>query len=539
MAFLRIDRKTSGSYLSIAETYRTDQGKVRSRILFNLGKKEQYTPDQLKRIGSRLYELGGGELKELLGIDTTEIARYNYGYYQVYINCLRYFGLDRVLENIGKKHSKLKFDPLNATMLMLVERLHDPCSKRANYNNQSEYIGITPIDLQHIYRCLDKLADYNKLIQRHIYQKGRDLFNQELDVVFYDVTTLYFDSEVEEPGKLRQSGFSKDGKIGKTQVLFGMLIDRYKQPIGYRIYSGGTYEGHTFKDVINDLKREYQIDKVIVVADRGMLSAKNLEITIDNGYEFIVGERLRKLPAPVKEYLLNLENYVQDWIYIDSEDKEVIVRYCALEYMNRTIIGTYSLKRAAKDKSERENKLLTSQKLLANPSLIGKKASRYFLKKQGKQTYLLDSKKIEADEKHDGFLAISTNNTNLSMSEILDQYKQLYRIEHTFRTFKSHLETRPMFHWNDKRIEGHICLCYIAFALLNRTLLKLESAGIKVTESQLRKLLDKMQLSLLEHEGKKIYLRSAQQPGEAHIQKQLGVKTMPNIIPVDQINQFV
>ena len=538
MAFLRIDRKASGNYLSIAETYRTEQGKVRSRILFNLGKKEQYTPEQLRRIGTRLYELGGGDLKELLGITTREIARYNYGYYQVYLNMLKYFGLDNVLKDIGKKH-KLKFDLLNATMLMLLERLNDPSSKRSNYFNQTEYLGIEPVDLQHLYRALDKLADYNNLIQKHIYQKGRDLFNQKLDVVFYDVTTLYFDSEVEDPGKLRQLGFGKDGKIGKTQILFCMLIDRYKQPIGYRIFEGNKFEGHTFEDAINDLKNRFQIDKVIVVADRGMLSMNNLDIVIDNSYEFIVGERLRNLPKLVQDYLLDLDNYSSQWEYIDSQDKEVAVKYCSVEYLNRTIIGTYSLKRVRKDKFEREKKLKTAEKLLSNPSLINKKANRYFLKKKGKNSYLLDNEKIKKDEKYDGFLAISTNNTNLQISEILDQYKQLYRIEHTFRTFKSHLETRPMYHWTDNRIRGHICLCYMAYTLLNRTLLKLENAELKISENQLRKLLDKMQLSLLEHDGKRLYMRSAQQPGEVAIQKKLGVKTIPNIVPVDQINQYI
>jgi transposase len=538
MAFLRIDRKASGNYLSIAETYRTEQGKVRSRILFNLGKKEQYSPEQLRRIGTKLYELGGGDLKELLGITTTEIARYNYGYFQVYLNMLKYFGLDNVLKDIGKKH-KLKFDLLNATMLMLLERLNDPSSKRSNYFNQSEYLGIEPVDLQHLYRALDKLADYNNLIQKHIYQKGRDLFNQKLDVVFYDVTTLYFDSEVEEPGKLRQLGFGKDGKIGKTQILFCMLIDRYKQPIGYRIFEGTKFEGHTFEDAINDLKNRFQIDKVIVVADRGMLSMNNINIVIDNSYEFIVGERLRNLPKIVQEYLLDLDNYSSQWEYLDSQDKEVVVKYCSVEYLNRTIIGTYSLKRVRKDKFEREKKLKTAEKLLSNPSLINKKASRYFLKKKGENRYLLDDEKIKKDEKYDGFLAISTNNTNLDISEILDQYKQLYRIEHTFRTFKSHLETRPMYHWTDNRIRGHICLCYMAYTLLNRTLLKLENSELKISENQLRKLLDKMQLSLLEHDGKRLYMRSAQQPGEVSIQKKLGVKTIPNIVPVDQINQYI
>lgn len=538
MAFLRVENKKSGKYLRIVESYRDDFGKTRQRILYSLGKVDDYTPEQLRRIGSTLYELGGGDLKELLGITTVEKARYNYGYYQVFSKAFKYYGLDFISKNIQKKH-KLSFDFQNALLLMLIERLHDPCSKRSSYYNQSEYLGIIPVELQHLYRVLDKLFNYNQLIQKQIYQAGRNLFNQKLDVVFYDVTTLYFDSEIVEQESIRQKGFGKDGKIGKTQILFCMLIDRDKQPIGYRIFKGDTFEGHTFAHAIEDLRKEYLIDKVIVVADRGMLSTDNLKQVVDNGYEFIVGERLRNLPKQIKSYLIDIRNYHKEWRYIDNLGKEIPVQFCTIKYKGRIIIGTYSEKRARSDRYKREEKLITAQKLLNQPSLLAKKAARYFLKKQEKERYELDAEKIKRDEQYDGFLAIATNNEELSITEVLDQYKQLYRIEHTFRTFKSHLETRPMFHWTNKRIEGHICLCYIAFTLLNHTLLKLDASGLKTTECKLRKMLDKMQVSLIEQDAQELLLRSAQQPDEQLLQQKLGLKTLPNIMPTRAKSQYI
>jgi transposase len=538
MAFLRTENKKSGKYLRIVESFRDELGKTRQRILYSIGKVEYYTPEQLQRIGSKLYELGGGNLKELLGITTSEKARYNYGYYQVYHKAFKNFGLDYISKNIQKKH-KLSFDFQNALLLMLIERLHDPCSKRSTYFNQSEYINIKPVKLQHLYRALDKLADYNKLIQKQIYQTGRDLFNQKLDVVFYDVTTLYFDSEVEDENSIRQTGFSKDGKIGKTQILFCMLIDSKKQPIGYRVFKGSQFEGHTFIHAIEDLRREFQIDNVIVVADRGMLSGDNLKIVVDQGYEFIVGERLRTLPKAIKSYLIDLNNYQQQWKYIDNLGKEILVKFCTIVYKDRTIIGTFSAKRARKDQHTREQRLLKAKKLLANPANIEKKAARYFLKKGSKETYVLNEDKIAEDQKYDGFLAIATNNTELATDQVLDQYKQLYKIEHSFRTFKSHLETRPMFHWTDKRIEGHICMCYIAYTLLNHTLLKINAKSDNFTETSLRKVLDKMQLSLIEHGSKEVLLRSAQNEKDVIMQKCLGLKPLPNIFPVGVKSQYI
>ncbi len=144
--------------------------------------------------------------------------------------------------------------------------------------------------------------------------------------------------------------------------------------------------------------------------------------------------------------------------------------------------------------------------------------------------------KIKAQsQKYDGFLAITTNNATLSITEVLEQYKQLYKIEHSFRTFKSHLETRPMFHWTDSRIEGHICLCYIAFALQNYVLQKANKAKPLFTEASLRKTLDKMQLSLLKHNTELIYIRSASTTNQAYLQQQIGVKPLLPIIKENKL----
>lgn len=538
MPFLRVEKKSSGTYLRILESYRDASGKSTHRTLYSIGKIEDYTPEQLRRIGIKLYELGGGEIKALLDGNVEELARYNYGYMQVFGKAMHHYGLDVVINRI-RRSSKVKFDLYNATMLMLIERLHDPCSKRSNWFNQQEYLGIEPTALHYLYRTLDKLSDNNKVIQREIFHTGRDLFNQQLDVVFYDVTTLYFESEVEQEGSLRQKGFSKDGKIGNTQILFCMLIDKNKSPIGYRIFKGDTFEGHTFEKALEDLKQQYQIDKIVVVADRGMLSKNNIKLVEEKGYEFIIGERIKSLPLSIQKSLLDKSNYKHEWVYTDNDDEQIAIQYTTLSYEGKTIIATYSNKRAKKDKADREQKLQTAQVLLKQPSLIKKKASRYYLTSTGNETYELNKKKVKADEAYDGILAIATNTTTLAHTLILEQYKQLYKIEHTFRTFKSHLEMRPMFHWTDKRIEGHICLCYIAYTLLNYVQQKLIAADNPISEKRLRTILDHMQVSLLQHNEEQIYLRAKPMEGQSVLQQKLGLKLLPPLLPKEQLNKYL
>lgn len=541
MPFLKIEKKSSGTYLRIVESYRDENGSSRHRILHSLGKVEQYTSEQLRTIGLKLFELGGGEVKALLDGNIEELGRYNYGYAQVYRNALMHYGLDKVMNRIARKH-RLSYNLNDAVLLMLLERLQSPCSKRSNYIHQSDYAGLEPVYLQHLYRSLDKLSDYSELIQKHIFQTGRDLFNTQLDVVFYDVTTLYFESnkESEQNNKtLCRKGFSKDGKVGDTQILFSMLIDRDKRPIGYQIFKGNTFEGHTLTEAIETLKQQYNIDKVVVVADRGMMNKDNLALVAAKGFEFIIGERLKNLSKKVKAQLINLKNYVHEWHYVDEDKKMITLRYMTLQDQGKTIIGTYSTKRAAKDKHDRETLLEKTKKLLEKPELLQTKAKRHFLKQTGREQYEIDEAKIEASQCYDGFLAISTNNKTLPTVEVLDQYKQLFKIEHTFRSFKSHLEMRPMFHWTDKRIEGHICLCYIAYTLQHYVLQKLSKLPMPVSENILREMLNKMQVSLLKHNEQKVYLRSTPQPHEQALQHRLGLKPLPPILNQKALKNYI
>ncbi|MEM9548405.1 MAG: IS1634 family transposase [Bacteroidota bacterium] len=532
MPFLRIEKKSSGTYLRILESYRTNEGKPTHRTLYSLGKVEDYTPEQLRRMGIKLFELGGGEVKSFLKGDLVELGRYNYGYQQVYGKALHHYGFKEVFGRL-QRTSKITFSLYDTVLLMLLERLHEPASKLQNYHRQNKYLNLNPVKLHHLYRALDVLAKYNEVIQLQIYQTGRDLFNSKLDVVFYDVTTFYFQSEVVNEDALRQMGFGKDGKIGKTQILFSMMIDQNKNPIGYQVFKGDTYEGDTFKEALKVLKRRYNIGKVIVVADRGMLSKSNIEKVVSQEYDYILGERLKSLPKDVKESLIDRSIYKNEWIYLDNEDKEIKVEYTTLEVGQKTIICTYSEKRAKKDRLKRLEKIEKAHKLLKTPSQLKKKAGRYFIKSDHKETYVLDEQKIANAEKYDGFLAISTN-TKLAASSILDQYKQLYKIEQSFRTFKSHLELRPMFHWTDRRIEGHICMCYIAFTLQQWVLTKSKN---KLTERTLRQALDKMQVSHIQNEEKELYLRSNPEEDQKLLQNALKIKALPPMMPIDYFKE--
>lgn len=533
---MRIDKKDGEQYIRIV-TAKRKEGRPSQETVYSLGKVSDYTPDQLKRFGTKFFELGGGDPRELLEGKVEELGRFNYGYFQLFRKILGHYDLDGLLHRIEKKHA-LQIDLVNAIMLMLLERLHVPASKRANFLNQGEYLGIESLPLHHLYRSLDYLAQHQQAVQNCIYQPRVNLFDQQLDVVFYDVTTFYFESDIEQENSLRQMGFSKDGKIGNTQILFGLLIDKYKQPIGYRIYKGDSFEGHTFEQALLQLKNQYQIKNIVLVADRGMLSKNNVQLTSDHQYEFILGERLKTLPTVVKNYLLNLDHYTHTWVY-NHQGEQISIRYCTYEYEGRTIICTYSEKRAAKDQQDRQDKLQKAELLLKHPNLLKRKAHHYFLKTDDPTKFYLNEEKIKQNARYDGLLAISTNTKELPIEQVLDNYRHLYQIEHSFRTFKTHLETRPMFHWTDKRIEGHICLCYIAYTLLTHVQNKLLKSNIRLSENQIRKALDAMQVSLIRNNHDQFYLRSANKENIDSIVNRLGLKKLPNIIPKTEINAYL
>jgi hypothetical protein len=535
MAFLRKEIKKSGTYLSICESYRNEAGKVQRRVLRHLGNANSYSEQTLERIGRQLIEMAKGPAEEPQNME--ELARYNYGFPVVMGQLLRLYDLDALMKRLGRKH-RLSFSLLQNLLLMLCDRFNDPLSKLGSFNLQNEYTGLgQPAELHHIYRTLDYLADSNDIIQAHIYNKNRNLFNYELDVVFYDVTTFYFDSEVENEGSLRQLGFGKDGKIGKTQILFSLLIDKNKIPMGFQIFKGDMYEGHTFEKAIAKLKAKYNIKRIIVVADSGMLNTDNIALFdkggTAEGFEYIVGDRLKSLSEPAIQHLTDIDNYTTV-IIKDNKGKDIPLQYCTYKYKGRTIICTWSNSRAKKDKAERENKIQKAKKMLKQPSNIEKKARRYFIKNTGENKYELDYRKIERQERFDGFKAIATNAKDVTPQLALEKYKDLYKIEQSFRSFKSYFETRPMFHWTDKRIEGHIVLCYISFCLL---IYLQKKCGY--TEQLIRKLLAGMQLSKIVQKGEVMWIRSATSEQAEHLLKTINLKQLPTAISDTIIENYL
>jgi hypothetical protein len=269
-----------------------------------------------------------------------------------------------------------------------------------------------------------------------------------------------------------------------------------------------------------------------------MLSKANiLELTDNHGYQYILGERLKSLPAHIQQPLLELKNYHKEWVM--NEQESVIVKYAILEHEGRRIIGTWSASRAQKDRIERQERIAKAELMAQNPSLLKKKAAHYFLKNDQKENYQLDREKIERNERYDGFLAIATNVKDVDTAVILDHYKHLYQVEHAFRTFKSYLETRPMFHWTDQRIEGHLCLCYIAYTIQVFLSNKLKHNKTALTENAIRATLDKMQLSLIEQAGEQYYLRSKLSPQTADLLQALAIKPLPDTILKDQIIKYL
>lgn len=535
MAFLRQEKKDSGTYLRIIQSYRDDEGKSRHRTIYNLGKAEDYSAEALKKIGQALYELGGGSIEELDKNVLQELGRFYYGFPLVVKQLMHVYSLDRLMGGISR-NKDLGFDMAQSVALLISERFHDPVSKLSNFKNQSDYIGLEQIELHQIYRTMDYLFENQEHIKNLIYSKGRNLFNQKLDIVFYDVTTFYFESSKEDG--FREKGFGKDGKIGNTIITFGLLIDKDKQPVGYEVYRGKQYEGHTFSEALKRLKDKYQIDRVICVADTGMMNGDNVEEVKDADYEYIFGERLKNISRSKQNEIADISRY--KILHAKSDDGELIpIKYYTTEYNDKRLIATFSEKRAKKDKAEREEKISKAIAFINNPEPLEKKAKYHYLKKEDKNTYVLDLDKIKRSEMFDGYFCIATNNTDLSEELILDAYKQLYRIEHTFRTFKSFLETRPMFHWTERRILGHLALCYISFALLNYLQLILLKKGTPQSENTIRQNLIRMQISLVTQNNTEYYLRSKTTTGAKQIMQVLSIKEMPDFIPAKSITQYI
>ena len=356
--------------------------------------------------------------------------------------------LNRIYDSVG-------FNQIEDSMLrhLAIARVCEPMSKLATVNYLKSRCN-EDIPLHEVYRYMDKLyGTQQELIQKISVEHTRKILGGKIGIVFYDVTTLYFETAKED--NLRSPGFSKDGKTAESQVVLGLLVSRNGYPLSYSLFNGSQFEGRTMLPIVDDFVQRFNLTDFIVVSDAGLMSRKNIELLTSAGYKFILGGRIKKEADKVKDWLFSLETVngsVHDTTNANGE----------------RIIVSYSDKRAAKDAFNRIRGIERLEKAYKSGKVskknINQRGYNKFLKVESDVKISIDYDRVSEDAKWDGWKSYVTN-TDYEPSEVIDLYRELWFVERAFRISKGTLEMRPMFHFTEKRIESHVCICFVAYKL--------------------------------------------------------------------------
>lgn len=344
------------------------------------------------------------------------------------------------------------FDSVDDDILkhLVIARLSQPMSKSATVDYLKSYFD-EDIQLHKIYRYLDKLYDtQQERIQQLSVEHTKRILGGKIGLMFYDVTTLYFESD--HGDELREAGFSKDGKHSQPQVVLGLLVSKEGYPLSYSLFNGSQYEGRTMLPIVEDFIDRFKLDDFIVVADSGLMNKSNISLLESGGYKYIIGAKIKTETEKVKQWILSLEKK-------DEEFNET------LKGNTRLIIG-YSTNRDKKDKYNREKGVKRLQKAFKSGNItkenLNKRGYNKFLEIADNVKVRINQEKIKDDERWDGLKGYITN-TTLPAKEVYEQYNGLWVIERAYRVTKGTLEMRPMFHFTSRRIEAHVCICFVAY----------------------------------------------------------------------------
>ena len=505
--FLKHTKAKGNTYLQVVRSYKDANNVTRHEVLFNLGRLDKLKEDEsVQRVIGELFSLfnetGEFSLNEIEGQQVL-----NWGYC-VYKHLWEKYGLHSLLNEIGKLLG-LKYELNDVVFYEVLNHLLNPASKLSGFEQrESVYANLkTHDDLNAFYRCLDVLADNKDEIERYVFEKNRTLFNMKVDVVFYDVTTFHFESV--KADELRNFGFSKAGKFNEVQVVMGMLVDLEGRPVGYELFPGNTFDSKTLVKALDNLNQKLGVRRAVIVADRGINAKMNLKAIEDSGYGYVVASKIKGMSNAIKARILE-----DKW---DGEnlscEEEGVFKYKVLEHVNRVydsetktmheldehLIITYSLKRANKDKRDRERQLEKARVLLESTAKIkasNRRGPKKYLKehRKDKSAWELDEKRIAYEASFDGFYGIQTSEKQLAPMQIVEIKNTLWKIEESFRILKTTLETRPIFHWTEKRIRGHFVLCFLAFLMERSLEIKAKKNGIDASPQKLKESLKSLQV---------------------------------------------
>jgi len=368
---------------------------------------------------------------------------------------------------LGKIFDDIGFNIIDDQIFrqLVLSRLTYPVSKLKTSDYLEKYHDLE-YPVQQIYRYMDKLHSTQKeLVQQISYEHTKHVLGGQITIVFYDVTTLYF--EIDHEDTLRKTGFSKEGKHQNPQIVLGLLVSRNGYPLAYDIFEGNKFEGHTMLPVLDSFKEKYRLDQLVIIADSGLLSNANIEELQEKGFEFILGARIKSEKKQIQEQILALSLKNGESAVIEKEGVKLIV--------------TYSGSRAKKDSKNREKGLRKLEKRIKTGKLtkssINNRGYNKYLKMNGEINIEIDYAKYNADAAWDGLKGYISN-AMLGKDEIIENYGQLWQIEKAFRISKTDLRIRPIYHRAQRRIEAHICISFVAYKIykeLERQLKRLDS----------------------------------------------------------------
>ena len=480
--FVRTQTNGSRTYLLIVDNVRVG-GKVKQRVLHRLGRLDELLASgqldvliqSLSRFSEKLAVLGAHAQGDSI---VTHCARI--GPALIFDRLWQSCSIDKVLSALLADR-RFEFSVERAIFLTVLHRLFAPGSDRAAEKWKDDYAidGASDLDLHHLYRAMAWLGEElpkdqqdgaapfaprtNKdLIEEALFARRRDLFS-DLDIVFFDTTSIYFEGEGGET--LGERGHSKDHRPDLKQMVVGMVLDRNGDPICSELWPGNTADVKTLLPIVERLKGRFGIGSVCIVADRGMISAETLAEVELRKWQYILGVRMRS-STEAKAVVARAGRYAE--VHPKSDDRDdpspLKVKEVWVEDARRYVVCVNE-DQATKDRHDREAVVASLREALdhGDKSLVGNKGYRKYLRAGGKQ-FAVDEDKIQEEARYDGKWVLTTN-TDLPTHEVALKYKQLWMVEDVFRSMKSLLDTRPIFHKRDETIRGHVFCSFLALLL--------------------------------------------------------------------------
>lgn len=544
--FFRTKKSGPRTYLQIVEN-RRESGKTRQRVIATLGRLDQLQAsghlDALLQSGARFSEalllLNAHQTGEAPVLSTRPI-----GPPMIFERLWRETGCQAVIESLVKGR-KFGFPMERAIFLTVLHRLVAPGSDRAADRWRLDYRipGTETLQLHHLYRAMAWLGEALPLvdqrdktpfgprcikdrIEESLFAQRQDLFS-ELEIVFFDTTSIYFEGEGGET--LGQHGHSKDHRPDLKQMVVGAVIDQEGHPICCELWPGNTTDVKTLIPIVDRLKRRFAVGEVCIVADRGMISRETIAELEQRDWSYILGARLRQ-QKEIREHVLGRAGR-----YRIVPPKPVAsngpapLKIKEMEVEDRRYVLCLNEDQAKKDAADRQTILaaLREQLKRGDKTLVGNKGYRKYLRSQGK-TFAIDEDKIQTEARYDGKWVLRTN-TVLDAADVALKYKQLWMVEALFRSAKSLLNTRPIFHQRDDTIRGHVFCSFLALVLRQALQQRLEAKGHILEWRHMIADLNALQEVEIEHQDKRFLLRSETQRTCGTVFQSVGVALPPTV----------